>query len=90
LVERRSPKPQAGSSSLSARAKIEGFIMDKLIQYFKDSYQELMYKVTWPTVAELQSSTAVVFVASLIIALMIALMDQILQFSLQGFYGLFS
>ncbi|MBI1192290.1 MAG: preprotein translocase subunit SecE [Bacteroidetes bacterium] len=63
---------------------------EKLTQYFKDSYQELMYKVTWPTVAELQSSTAVVFVASLIIALMIALMDQITRLSLQGFYGLFS
>lgn len=64
--------------------------MDKVIQYFKDSYQELMYKVTWPTMAELQNSTAVVFVASLIIALMIALMDQVLQLSLKGFYGLFS
>jgi len=63
---------------------------EKLTQYFKDSYQELMYKVTWPTMAELQSSTAVVFVASLIIALMIALMDQITRLSLEGFYGLFS
>ncbi len=68
----------------------KGPMTEKLTQYFKDSYQELMYKVTWPTMAELQSSTAVVFVASLIIALMIALMDQITRLSLEGFYGLFS
>jgi preprotein translocase subunit SecE len=64
--------------------------MNKLNQYVRDSYQELMYKVTWPTMAELQSSTVVVFVASLIIALLIALMDQVTRLSLQGFYGLFS
>ena len=62
----------------------------KITQYFKDSYQELMYKVTWPTMPELQSSTVVVFVASLIIAMIIALMDQLTRVSLQGFYGLFS
>jgi preprotein translocase subunit SecE len=65
-------------------------MMNKLNQYVRDSYQELMYKVTWPTMAELQSSTVVVFVASLIIALLIALMDQVTRLSLQGFYGLFS
>jgi preprotein translocase subunit SecE len=65
-------------------------MMNKLNQYVRDSYQELMYKVTWPTMAELQSSTVVVFVASLIIALLIALMDQATRLSLQGFYGLFS
>ncbi len=64
--------------------------MEKLIQYFKDSYQELMYKVTWPSLPELQGSTIIVFVASLMIAIMIALMDQLTRVSLQAFYGLFS
>ncbi|HHT03946.1 MAG TPA: preprotein translocase subunit SecE [Bacteroidales bacterium] len=49
--------------------------MSKIINYVKDSYDELMYKVSWPTMAELQNSTIVVFVASLIIALIIFFMD---------------
>lgn len=49
--------------------------MSKIINYFKDSYDELIYKVSWPTMDELLNSTIVVFVASLIIALMIFVMD---------------
>ena len=49
--------------------------MSKIIKYVKDSYDELMYKVSWPTMAELQNSTIVVFVASLIIAMIIFIMD---------------
>ncbi|MBP6429088.1 MAG: preprotein translocase subunit SecE [Bacteroidales bacterium] len=49
--------------------------MSKIINYVKDSYDELMYKVSWPTMAELQNSTIVVFVASLIIAMIIFIMD---------------
>jgi preprotein translocase subunit SecE len=63
--------------------------MDKVLTYFRESYAELMYKVTWPTMSELQNSTVVVLVASLIIALLIALMDQVSRLSLDGFYGLF-
>jgi len=64
--------------------------MDKVTTYFKESYEELMYKVTWPTMSELQSSTVVVLIASLLIALLIAAMDQVTRLSLNGFYGLFS
>jgi preprotein translocase subunit SecE len=64
--------------------------MDKVRTYFKESYAELMYKVTWPTTSELQNSTVVVLIASLLIALLIALMDQVTRLSLNGFYGLFS
>jgi preprotein translocase subunit SecE len=63
--------------------------MDKVRTYFQESYAELMYKVTWPTIGELQNSTVVVLVASLIIALIIALMDQVSRLGLEGFYGLF-
>lgn len=50
-------------------------LMSKIINYVKDSYDELMHKVSWPTMSELQNSTIVVFVASLIIALIIFIMD---------------
>ncbi len=43
--------------------------------YFKESFTELVHKVTWPTWNELQNSTVLVMVASLIIALIVAAMD---------------
>jgi preprotein translocase subunit SecE len=44
--------------------------------YAKESYEELMQKVSWPTWPELQSSAIVVSIASLIIALVVYLMDK--------------
>jgi preprotein translocase subunit SecE len=43
--------------------------------YFRESYQELLQKVSWPTWNELQNSAIVVMIASLIIALVILVMD---------------
>ena len=40
--------------------------------YFKESYTELIHKVTWPTWSELQNSGILVLVATLIIALIVA------------------
>ena len=53
--------------------------MEKIKLYLQESYNELMHKVTWPTWANLQSSTIVVLVASLILALIILGMDAIAQ-----------
>ena len=53
--------------------------MDKISLYIKESYNELMTKVTWPSWASLQSSTILVLVASVIIALIIFVMDGISQ-----------
>jgi len=49
--------------------------MRKIREYFKDVYNELMHKVTWPTWPELQNSMVVVMVASLLIAIVIYAMD---------------
>jgi len=49
--------------------------MNKVSNYFKDSYHELMEKVTWPTWAQLQQSTVIVLVATLVIMACIWLMD---------------
>ena len=43
--------------------------------YFKESFTELVHKVTWPTWAELQNSAILVMVATLIIALIVSAMD---------------
>jgi preprotein translocase subunit SecE len=53
--------------------------MKKIIAYFKDSYIELVHKVSWPSRAELSSSAVVVLFASLIIAAMIFVIDSVFQ-----------
>ncbi len=49
--------------------------MKKIIKYFKESYNELVYKVSWPTRSELSNSAVVVMFASLIIAALIFVVD---------------
>jgi preprotein translocase subunit SecE len=63
--------------------------MKGLINYIKESWNELLYKVTWPTWAELQNSVIVVMVASVIIALMIFVMDSSFGNLVKTFYNLF-
>jgi len=47
----------------------------KMVNYVRESYNELIHKVSWPTWAELQSSAIVVSIASLVIAMIVFLMD---------------
>jgi len=49
--------------------------MSKISEYIKESYRELIEKVSWPTWEELQSSVIVVMVSTLIIGLVIFAMD---------------
>jgi preprotein translocase subunit SecE len=51
--------------------------MEKLQLYIKESYYELINKVTWPTWSELQSSTILVLIAALIFAALVFVMDLI-------------
>ena len=46
-----------------------------MLNYIKESYTELVNKVTWPTFPQLQSSTVVVMVASAIFAIVVLAMD---------------
>ena len=46
-----------------------------MIKYFKESYNELVNKVTWPTFPQLQSSTIVVMIATVIFAVIVLIMD---------------
>lgn len=49
--------------------------MNKIGAYFNDSYNELVEKVTWPTWAQLQQSTVIVLVATLLITAIVFVMD---------------
>lgn len=53
--------------------------MKKIITYCKACYQELVYKTTWPTRAQLTHSAMVVLTASLVIALVVFAMDSIFR-----------
>ncbi len=48
--------------------------MKKIIRFFKESFAELK-KVTWPSREEVASSTKVVLVSVLLIALVLGLLD---------------
>lgn len=54
----------------------------------KESYNELVHKVSWPTRSELVNSTIVVMVASIIAALVIWLIDLVLDKVMTLLYGL--
>lgn len=49
--------------------------MNSIIAYVKESYNELLHNVTWPTLPELISSAKVVLVSTIILALIILLLD---------------
>jgi len=61
--------------------------MAKVSEYIKESYIELTQKVTWPTWRELQNSAVLVLVAAFIIALIVLVMDQSINFVLKQFYN---
>ena len=60
-----------------------------LVKNIKASYDELINKVSWPTWPELMNSAVVVLVASVIIALVVALMDISFEKLMDLIYGLF-
>jgi preprotein translocase subunit SecE len=63
--------------------------MNKITTYFKESYYELLEKVTWPTWLQLQQSTVIVLVATVIITAMVWIMDFSSNQLLKLIYSLF-
>jgi preprotein translocase subunit SecE len=64
--------------------------MNKVTNYFKESYKELMEKVTWPTWSELQQSTVIVLVATILITVLVGVMDVFSSGVLKFIYSLLS
>ncbi len=63
--------------------------MNKITTYFKESYRELVEKVTWPSWIQLQQSTLIVLVATVIITAMVWMMDFSSNQLLKLIYSLF-
>ena len=59
---------------------------EDMFKYVKESYNELVNKVTWPTFPQLQSSTIVVMVASVIFAIVVLAMDVTFENVMAGIY----
>ena len=57
-----------------------------MFKYVKESYNELVNKVPWPTFPQLQSSTIVVMVASVIFAVVVLAMDVTFENVMAGIY----
>jgi preprotein translocase subunit SecE len=64
--------------------------MNKVTTYFSESYKELMEKVTWPTWGQLQQSTLIVLVATILITLIIWVMDFASNSLLKMIYSFFA
>ncbi len=58
----------------------------KIKGYIKESYNELVNKVTWPAWSDLQNSAIVVMIASFIIAMVIYAMDISFSFVMETIY----
>ena len=63
--------------------------MNKISNYLQETYNELIHKVSWPSWTDLQNSSIVVMIASLIIALVVFGMDFVFQFGFEKFYQIF-
>ncbi|TKK68495.1 preprotein translocase subunit SecE [Ilyomonas limi] len=63
--------------------------MNKISNYIRESYHELLEKVTWPTSTQLQQSTVIVLAATVIITAIVALMDLASSYLLKLIYSFF-
>ena len=65
------------------------FFMNKFTAYVRDSYKELVQKVTWPSFDHLTQSTMIVLGATLMITAMVWIMDFAANNALKFIYSLF-
>jgi preprotein translocase subunit SecE len=61
----------------------------KFVENIKESYNELVHKVSWPSRKELAQSSVIVLIASIILALIVWLMDYCFESIMTFVYGLF-
>ena len=88
MVEHWSPKPGVGSSSLSTRAINELIGMQFIINYVRDSFEELTNNVSWTKRSELQKLVTVVLVFSVIFSLAIWGADTVLSKIVKFYFNL--
>ena len=60
----------------------------KIVTSFKESYTELVQKVTWPSINQLSHSAVIVMVASLLLALVVLAMDLTFENIMKAIYSI--
>ncbi|GFI39680.1 MAG: preprotein translocase subunit SecE [Muribaculaceae bacterium] len=60
----------------------------KLFKDIKESYTELVYKVSWPTQKQLVNSSVLVLIASIILAVFIWAVDKIFSLLMELVYSI--
>jgi preprotein translocase subunit SecE len=63
--------------------------MSKVTSYINETVEEMRSKVSWPSYSELQNSSVLVLIGSLIFALGVGAMDFVFDSSLTWFYNQF-
>ncbi|HEX5625333.1 MAG TPA: preprotein translocase subunit SecE [Saprospiraceae bacterium] len=62
--------------------------MDKLVLYVKESYNELVDKVSWPTRENLVDSAKVVVISAMLLSVVVFVMDFLVNQVLTFIYSL--
>ena len=60
----------------------------KLFRNIQESYNELRYKVSWPTQKQLINSAVLVLIASIVIAFVIMVIDKIFERLMELIYSI--
>jgi preprotein translocase subunit SecE len=63
--------------------------MNKVSTYFRESWKEMLEKVTWPSWNQLQQSTVIVLGATIVITAIVSIMDLGSQGLLKLIYSVF-
>ncbi len=63
--------------------------MSKISSYINETIEEMKSKVSWPSYSELQNSSVLVLIGSLIFALIVGVMDFAFDSTLTWFYNQF-
>ncbi|MCH8316955.1 MAG: preprotein translocase subunit SecE [Bacteroidetes bacterium] len=63
--------------------------MNKIRSIFKETVEEMRYKVSWLKYSELQSSTTLVIVGTLVFALVIWVIDSVFENGITVLYEMF-
>ena len=61
-----------------------------MIQYIKESFEELNNHVTWMPKAEAQKSTVVVAIFTILFAVAVFAVDKVFQLGLDNFFTMFT
>jgi preprotein translocase subunit SecE len=63
--------------------------MEKVKKYISDTVEEMRHRVSWPKYSELQNSSVLVLVGSIVFAIVVGLMDFVYDSTLSWFYNQF-